>query len=64
MLIHSRAAQGGCLMARKIFDGVRPADLPPERPDSFVLTINLSTVRQVGLEVRPAVLARAAAALE
>lgn len=58
--LYQRAAS----QVHKILKGGKPADLPIEQPTKFEFMVNMRTALALGLEIPPALLARATAIIE
>jgi putative ABC transport system substrate-binding protein len=48
----------------KVLKGARPAELPVERPAKVYLTVNVKAAQRLGIEINPALLARADEVIE
>jgi len=60
----SDAARHLILQLDRVLKGAKPGDLPFERPTKFDLRINLRVARALGIELSPAILARADEVIE
>lgn len=58
------ASRAAARQIDKILKGVKPSDIPVERPTVFDLTINLKTARELGLKIPVGVLIRANRVIE
>src|SRR5262249_32888650 len=58
------AFRGVARLLKKVLNGASPTDLPVEQPTKYTLSINLKTAKALGIEVPPALLARADEVIE
>ena len=57
-------ARRGAAQVAKIFNGIKPADIPVEQPAKYKLFVNAKTAKALGLTLPPTLLAMADEVIE
>ena len=50
--------------ADRVLRGAKPADLPVEQPQTFAVTVNLKTAKELGIKIPQSILIRASKVIE
>ena len=57
-------ARGGALYVDRVLRGTNPSDLPVQLPTKYELAVNLKVAKALGIDIPPALIARADEVIE